>query len=334
MKKILVLLTILLTATLVLIFKPNASSKYLTVGIIQIVEHPALDVTRKGFIQKLKDLGFEHGKNIQIQYESAQGNPALAAQISQKFVGQNVDLIVTLGTTPSQAALQNIMQAKNQKKIPLIFLSVSDPLSARLVDLKDNGLAPSSEYACGISNYVEAQKQISFLKKALPNLLNIGIIYNPGEANSVSSIEKFTEFSPSFGVNIIPVPAHKTADVIMAAQSLLSKADAILVDNDNTALAAFASLSDFCLKNKMPLFVSDVDLAHLAMGALGADQTRIGEQGAQFAALLLRKESLPQDLGVQYPDKVDLVLNKLYAKKIEKPYDQKLENEADKIICN
>lgn len=333
MKKILVLLVILVTATLVILFKPREKTALPVVGIIQIVEHPALDVTRKGFIEKLKNLGFEQGKTIQIQYESAQGNPALAAQISQKFVGQNVDLIVTLGTTPSQAALQNIMQMKSQKKIPLVFLSVSDPLNARLVYLKNNGLAPSSEYACGISNYVDVKRQMGMLKKALPKLLNIGIIYNPGEANSVSSIEQFKKFAPSFGINIIPVPAHKTAEVIMAAQSMLNKVDVIFIDNDNTALAAFATLSDFCLRNKMPLFVSDVDLAHLAMGAMGADQTRIGEQGAQFAALLLKNQSLPKDLGVQYPNKVDLVLNKLYASKIEKKFDIAFEKEADKIIC-
>ncbi|MBP9752489.1 MAG: ABC transporter substrate-binding protein [Proteobacteria bacterium] len=317
MKKFFVLAIIFASLAFVLYLKSDKRNHHVhLVGIVQVIEHPALDISRKGMIERLKTLGFKEGENIQFIFESAQGNPALASQIIQKFIGQKVDMIVSLGTTPSQAALQNIIQVKDYQKIQLVFLSVSDPLSAKLVEEASNGTL-SSSYACGISNYVDVKKQLEMFKNALPNMLNLGIIYNPGEANSVTSIERFKKWGESFHINIVEAPATKTSDVIMAAQSLKGKVDAIFVDNDNTALAAFSTLSNFCVTNKIPLFVSDTDLAHLALASLGPSQKRIGEQGAEFVALLLKKEAVIKDLGVQFPDTVELFLNEEFAKKID-----------------
>ncbi|CAO5678156.1 MAG: hypothetical protein HEEMFOPI_00302 [Holosporales bacterium] len=317
MKKLFVLATIFISIAIVLQYKSNSKTSHIQIiGIVQVIEHPALDITREGLMSRLKTLGFEDGKNVQILYESAQGNPALASQIVQKFISQKVNVLVAIGTTPSQAALQNILQVKDYQKIPLVFLSVSDPLGAKLVEEDKDGRL-TSLYACGISNYVEVQKQLDMFKKALPHMLNLGVIYNPGEANSVTSIERLKKWSSHFNINILLAPATKTSEVIMAAQSLSGKVDAIFVDNDNTALAAFSTLSNFCKVQKIPLFVSDTDLAHLAMASLGPSQKRVGEQGAEFLALLLQKKAEPKDLGVQFPDTVELFVNEAFAKSID-----------------
>ena len=76
------------------------------VGVIQIIEHPALDQTRKGIFDELQAQGLKNAEKIDWRYESAQGNPALATQIAQKFIGENAAVIVTIPTTVSQSALQ------------------------------------------------------------------------------------------------------------------------------------------------------------------------------------------------------------------------------------
>lgn len=333
MKKIILLAGVALIGTFAVFIKKNSdvNDDKRVVGIIQFSEHPALDEARMGFVSKLKKLKCDDQKKIQILFESAQGNAALTSQIAQKFVGQNVDLIVTLGTTPAQAALQNIMQYKKEKIIPLVFLSVSDPVEAKLVtrDVYDK---LNSKYAAGVSDFVEPQDHLKAYQAILPSLVNLGLIYNPGEANSTALLKGLEDAAKSFRINIIAIPATKTSEVILAAQNLIGKIDAIFIDNDNTALSAFDAISDICKKNKLPLFASDIDLANKALACLGPDQKRIGEQGAQFAVLLLDKKSLPQDLGVQYPDRVEFYVNKRFAQEINFEIPESVLKSAHKVI--
>jgi putative ABC transport system substrate-binding protein len=333
MKKIIILAGVVLVIAFTLFGKKEAhvNNEKKVIGIIQFAEHPALDAARLGFISKLKLLGCDDQKDVQILFESAQGNPALASQIAQKFVGQSVDLIVALGTTPAQAALQNIMQLRHEKVMPLVFLSVSNPSEAKLVTLDAyNNL--NSKYATGVSDFVEPQDHLKVYQSILPSLVNLGLIYNPGEANSTFLLKGLEDAAKSFNINIIAIPATKTSEVILATQNLIGKVDAIFIDNDNTALSALDAISGICKKNKIPLFASDIDLADKALACLGPDQKRIGEQGAQLAVLLLNKKSLPEDLGVQYPDHVELHVNKKFAYEISFEIPAIVLEKAKKVI--
>ncbi|PIZ34161.1 MAG: ABC transporter substrate-binding protein [Alphaproteobacteria bacterium CG_4_10_14_0_8_um_filter_37_21] len=323
-------LTLIFGAIACVLFIRPLSHHHPKVGIIQYIEHPALDTARKGVIHQLKKDGFVVGENIEILYESAQGNPALAAQISQKLVGQKVDVIVALGTTPAQTALQNVRQ-QTGKSIPVVFASVSDPKEAKLMNIDQNGKL-YGDMICGISDYVQPTEQFRMFKRVLPNMLNLGVIYNPGEINSVFTLGKMEKIASSFSLNIVSIPASKTADVIQAAQMLVEKVDAIFINNDNTALAAFDSISRIGTAHKVPVFVSDIELVEKAIATLGPDQLRIGEQAGEFVTALLKKEAKPRDLGVRFPEKVDLVLNKKLAASIGVSFSQDLEADAAQII--
>src|SRR5262245_392515 len=75
-----------------------AGAAEVTVAVTAIVEHPALDAARDGVRDELKAEGFEEGKNLRFEYETAQGNPGTAAQIARKFVGEKPDVIVPIST--------------------------------------------------------------------------------------------------------------------------------------------------------------------------------------------------------------------------------------------
>lgn len=327
MKRLIALTFILGLIALVIYVKP-ASHHHPIVGIVQFADHPALDTARKGLIETLKKEGFEHGKNVQIIFESAQGNPAIASQISQKFVGQNAAVIVALGTTPAQSALQNVRPAN---KIPIVFASVTDPMEAQLVSFDAEGKL-YGDIICGISDFVPPLEQFKLFKKVLPNLTNLGVIYNPGEANSVFTLKKMEELASDFGFNVISVSATKTSEVMMAAHNLVGKVDAIFVNNDNTALAAFDSISKVCLELKLPLFVSDIELADKALATLGPDQFEIGSQAGDFVVLLLNGNAQARDLGIRYPEKNDIVLNDGFARKIGVIFSDSLRQEAVKVL--
>ncbi|MBX9804272.1 MAG: ABC transporter substrate-binding protein [Alphaproteobacteria bacterium] len=262
------------------------------VGVIQVIEHPALDETYKGIQDELSNQGFKD--NLQLNWDSAQGNPALGSQIAQKCMGQKVDLIIAIGTTVAQAALS---AAKGTT--PIVFASVTDPKGAKL-----------EGNITGVSNFVPVKDQFEIVLKLMPTLKRIGVIYNPGEANSASLLAQMQIEAKGKGLEVVAASASKTSEVPTAAQGLAGKVDAIFINNDNTALAALNGIGQICAENKIALFASDGDLTKSgALALLGADQYEIGRQTGRMVAKILRGEAKTTDLKIEFPAKVTTQLN-------------------------
>jgi putative ABC transport system substrate-binding protein len=279
---------------------PSNPSPQYKVGVIQIIEHPALNETCKGIKDELKDQGFND--NLQWSWDSAQGNPALATQIAQKYVGQEVNVLVAIGTTVAQAAL-NVARTSNT---PVVFSSVTNPKAAKL-----------EGNITGVSNFVSPNDQFDAIQQIIPTKKKIGVIYNPGEANSASLLAQMEEVAKAKGLELIPATASKTSEVAIAAQGLVKKVDAIFVNNDNTALAALSSVGQICRENKIPLFASDGDLKESgALALLGADQYKIGRQTGKMVATLLMKKGTPSTITIEFPKSVSVDVNEKVAKEL------------------
>lgn len=97
------------------------------IGITQIVEHPALDAARNGFIDTMAKLGYIEGENVVYDIQSAQGDMSIAQTIAQKFVNDGVDMILAIATPTAQAA------ANATDTIPILITAVTDPVAAGLV---------------------------------------------------------------------------------------------------------------------------------------------------------------------------------------------------------
>ncbi len=281
------------------------------VGVIQIIEHPALNQTRDGLLAELEEKGFKNSKNLLWLWESANGTPAQAIQIAQKYVGQNVDVIVAIGTTAAQAA----SSVAKGSGIPVVFTSVSSPKEAKLIQTKDG---PD---ITGVSNQIGVEKQFKLFLRLLPKKrpLRLGIIFNPSETNSVSNNTRMTEVTQTTftDIELKFASANKTSEVTTAAQSLVGKVDAYFVNNDNTALAAFENLATVARAHKIPAFVSDVDLVKRgALGAYGPNQYELGRQTARIVVSLLKKEKKAKDIPFQYPEKEEEQINQDVAKEL------------------
>lgn len=282
------------------------------IGIIQVVEHPALDQTRAGIMDALKEYGYINAPNTRIYHESAQGNPALATQIVQKFIGLNADVIIAIGTTAAQAA----KQATQGNNIPVVFASVTDPIQAKLVD----SFEKPGKNITGVTNFISISKQFTFFKRLLPQLKQLGSVYNPGEANSVSMINKMNEVSDVFDFTIHTTAATKTSEVMTATQNLLQKAQAIFVNNDNTALSAIDVVVKVATERNIPVFTSDIDcLEKGALAALGPDQYELGKQAGRITHRILLDEK-PSSIPVEMPKKIYARMNPSVAEKLGIPY--------------
>ncbi len=294
------------------------------VYVNQIVEHPALDITAKGIKDGLAERGYVQGENLDFKVESAQGQAALAAQISTKFVNQNADVTVGLGTPSAQS----LVRPASTGKTKMVFSSITDPLSASLVkSLKD-----SNTNVTGMSNKVDVVPQFEMIKKILPDLKSLGFIYNPAEANSIKQLDDVTVAGKALNIKIIPQTVNKTADVPQAATRLANEADAIYIYGDNTALAALGSVVMAAEKVKKPVFVADTDAVELGpLAALGPNQYDLGIQTANMIADVLDGKDI-NTIPVGFPDKLELYLNFDAAKKLGITIPDELKTQAAKVI--
>lgn len=153
-----------------------AKADDVTVAVTAIVEHPALDAARKGVLDALTAAGYKEGENLKFVFESAQGNPATAAQIARQFAGDEPNVIVPISTPSAQAVVSST------RDIPVVFTAVSDPLGAQLVKNMDK---PGGNVT-GLSDMSPVAEHIALIKEILPDVKTIGYLYNSGEANSVS----------------------------------------------------------------------------------------------------------------------------------------------------
>ena len=269
------------------------------IGITKIVTHPALDANEQGFIDKLAELGFVEGENVQYSKESAEGDIPTANTIAQMFVDERVDLIHSIATPTSQAAVG----ATEETGIPVVFGSVTDPVDAGLIASWES---PGANVT-GISDWLEISSQIEMILSIMPEIGTIGTVYNPGEANAVVQVEALKEAAPGLGIGeVIDAAATSSAEVMTAAQSLVGRVDAIWVGTDNTVVSAFEALVTVCDENDIPLFAADNDsVKRGAIAALGMDYYQVGMACGEMAARILNGESA-SDIPAQKIDLADL----------------------------
>lgn len=294
------------------------------IGICQIVEHPALDATYQGIIDELKALGYVNKQNIAIDFQSAQGSPLIASQIAQRFAGQEAEIMVGIGTTAAQALVKPAQSIESK----VVFSSVTDPLQAGLVE---NLKAPAKNVT-GVSNFVPIDPQFELFKQIQPKLKRLGVVYNPGEANSVSLLIKIEEAAGRTGLEIVPVTAVESSEVNTAVKSLVGKVDAIFVSNDNTALSAFDSIILVAREAKIPVYVSDTDMVKKgAVAALGPNQYQLGRQTGKMIVKILQGTYV-NDLPVEFPADMEFYFNATSADKLGLYVDLALLENAKKVF--
>lgn len=302
----------------------QSDTKIYKVYINQLVKHPALDATTRGIIDGLEQLGLKRGKNLDLQVEFAQGNSSLSGQIATKFLSNEPDIVVGNATV----AAQSFARSARNGKTKLIFTSVTDPLGAGLV----RSLDEPGNNTSGVSNFVELEPQIKLFKEILPDMKKLGFIYNPGEANSIALIKKLQEICPNYGIELVLQTANKSADVPQSTASIASKVEAIFISNDNTALSAMGSIVRVANKEKIPVFVSDTDIVpEGAVAALGPNQYQVGIMTAKMIYKVLQGRDINQ-LPVEFPDTLELVINKKAADKIGLNITKEMLKRANRIL--
>lgn len=316
------IMTLLSTAMATAMIAAPANAKDVSVAVTAIVEHPALDAVRDGVKDALTAAGYKEGENLKFTYQSAQGNPATAAQIARQFIGEAPDVIVPISTPSAQAVVSGT------RDIPVVFTAVSDPVGAQLVKSMEN---PGGNVT-GLSDLSPVADHVKLIKEVAPNVKTIGFLYNSGEANSLSLLEGLKVAAKEGGLEVVESAATKSAEVQGAARALIGKADLIYVPTDNTIISALEGAVSVAEEAKIPLMTADTDsVSRGAFIALGFNYYDVGKQTGEVVVRILKGEK-PGDIPVNVAAGTDLVVNLVAAKKMGIEIPQAVVDRASKVI--
>lgn len=302
MKKLIVFITIsLIIAASFTVLSANAtpekSDENLQIGISKLISHPALDAIEEG----IKDYLNENGVVAAYETQTANGEISTASSIAQLFKTKGKDLVVGIAT-PTAQALANVFT-----DIPVVFATVTDPEAAGLMGI---------ENVAGTSDMVPVKEQLNLIER-ITEAKSIGMVYTSAESNGITLMETMRKACEEKGIELVTASVSNSAEVMMAAQSIIDRVDAMYVSTDNTVISAIASLSEVCSSNNVPLFSSDTtsSFGTEVLVAGGFDYYQSGRLTGEIIKRVLDGEK-PEDIGTVYLDKLEIYINLDVAEKL------------------
>ena len=284
--------------------KEVAKKDKFNVGIVQIVEHAALDVASKGFVDGMAAKGYKEGENVTYDRQNAQADQSNLHTIAQHFINKKVDLICAVATPAAQVV------ANATQDIPIVATAVTDYEAAKLI--KSNAKPETNVTGTSDMNLVEAQ--LDLILKLVPATKTVGVIYNSSEINSQVQVDLLKGFAKDRKVEIKEATVNNVNDIQQAARSLIGKVEAIYVPTDNVLASAMPALAMVTEEAKLPV-VSGWDDAN-GIATIAIDYYKLGVQTGEMAADILSGKAKPQDMPIQTQNEFTVIVNEANAKKI------------------
>lgn len=267
----------------------NTENKNYKIGISQFAQHGSLDNCREGFIKGLAESGIVEGENLTVDYQNAEAATANANTIAQNFVGNKVDLIAAIATPSAMSAFNAALDTE----IPLVYTAITDPVAAQLAT--DDG--KSTGNVTGTSDILPVEEQLKLMREMLPEAKTIGILYTTSEANSVSMIKLYEELAPKYDFTLVTEGVSATADIPLAADSILEKVDVLTNLTDNTVVSSLPLILDKANAKNIPVFGSEIEQVKIGcLAAKGIDYDQLGVQTGKMAAKILKGEAKASEI--------------------------------------
>lgn len=297
------------------------SSEVKNIGVVQLVQHDALDAANKGFIDGLKEKGYEDGKNIKIEQQNAQGEQANAQTICKQFVDAKKDLIFTIATPAAQAAYNST------KDIPIIFTAVTDPVKAEIAkDWKNSGTNVT-----GTSDKVPVDKQIELLKKLIPNAKTVGVIYNTSETNSVIQVDELKSAAEKQGLTVKEVGVTSVNEINQNLSSALGQIDVLYTPTDNTVASGYALVGKLCVEKNIPIIgAEEAIVTKGGLASIGIDYYKLGKEAGLKAAEVLGGKK-PSEVEITTLSEMSFTINTDVTKKLNITLPSDIEANANKV---
>ena len=271
------------------------------VGITQLVEHPALDQAKEGFVEGLKENGFVEGENLEIDFQNAQNDNPTSQTIASNFVNDKKDLIFAISTPSAQAALNATQD------IPIVFTAVTDAVEAGLVKSNES----SENNVTGTSDAIPVAKALELIKKFVPDVKTIGVVCNTSEINSKLQVDALREAAEKEGIKVVDKGATQANEVNQAVAAVAKEADVIFAPTDNLVASSMPIITKVATENNIPVIGSEE--GHVENGALacnGISYKELGKKAGEIAAQILKGEKQPSEIPVTTLDETETIINK------------------------
>lgn len=286
--------------------KTDDGKKTYKIGIIQQMEHPALDSAREGLEKYLKG---KSDAKFEITVKNAQGDNGTADTIAKQFVSDDVDLIYSIATNASQAAVN----ATGGTDIPVVFNAVTDGVEAKLVTSNEK----TGGNVTGVSDAAPLEKQLEMIREFLPEAKKIGMIYNIGEVNGKLQVKQVEKLASKYNFKIVKKGVSATTEIATAAEQLAGDVDCIYNITDNMVVSATASITDKANAKNIPVFAAED--GQMKAGLLASDSIsyeKLGEQAGSVAYDILVNGKKAGDIPVETAKDTTLYINKKVAEQL------------------
>ena len=293
------------------------------IGIIQLVEHDALDKAREGFIDDLKENGFVDGENIVIDYQNAQADQSNLKTISQRFVQNDDDLILAIATGAAQSV------AAETSDIPILGTAITDYEAAQLVESND---APGGNVS-GTTDLTPVEKQVELLKEMMPDVKTLGVLYNSSEVNSEIQAQMAQEAAEKEGIECKTATVTNTNEIAQVMESIAGDVDAIYIPTDNTFASAMATVSKIAEEYKLPTICGEQGMVESGgLATVGIDYYKLGKQTGEMAVKILKDGANVAEMPIESLDDTNICLNIDTAEAIGYEFPQSVTDKAVYLI--
>lgn len=283
--------------------KKTADGKQFKIGVLQLVQHTALDASNKGFVKALDDAGL----NYVVDQQNAAGDQSTCQTIASKLVNDGSDLILSIATPAAQAV------AGATTDIPVLVTAVTDPAASDLVASNE---APGGNVS-GTSDLTPVKEQIALLKKILPDAKTVGILYASSESNSEIQAKMAKEAIEAAGMKAVDYTVSSSNEIQTVVTSMVGKVDAIYAPTDNTIAAGMTTVAMVANENGIPTICGEEGMVKAGgLATYGIDYFELGYLTGQQAVKILKDGEDISKMSIEYlpADKCKLSINEETAK--------------------
>lgn len=299
----------------------ESDGKTYTIGINQLVQHDALDASRQGFIEGLKEKGFEEGKNLKIDYQNAQGDMAITKTISDQFVTSKVDMIFAIATSSLQASYNAT------KDIPIVFTAVTDPIDAGVA----NSWESSGTNVTGTSDMVSMEEQLDLLTELVPDIKTLGVIYNSSEANSLAQVQELKKEAEKRNIDIKEISVTTVNEINQNLSAALGSIDALYAPTDNTVASAYDLVGNLCINKNIPILCGEeAGVSKGGLCSIGIDYFKLGKEAGYKAAEILNGKA-PSDIEISTLSDMSITINTDVVEKLNITVPDDINSKATRV---
>lgn len=287
-----------------------------TVGLVQLVEHPALDAASRGIQDAMKARGLK----VAFDVQNAQADQSNLANIAQRFVSQEYPLIFAVATPAAQT------MANATKQTPIVATAVTDYEAAKLVVSKDK---PGTNVT-GSSDLNPIGQQLDLIMQFVPQAKTIGTIYNSSEINSQFQVEILKKELTRYNVKLVEGTVSSVNDVQQVAQGMVGKIDALYVPTDNIIASAMPVLTKITTPAKVPVITGEEGpLQGGGLATVGVDYYELGKIAGNMGADILEGKAKPADMPIQYQTQFKVKVNEPVLKALGLQLPESLKGKAE-----